>query len=181
MRSHAPGSTRRLLRTVAVGRQKAALRCSPYCGAVVAAIAIFVISLGAILAGRGYVRTAQRMRSFATTRGRVTSREVVTIAGLNREGRWGQGGKYRPKVTYDYIVDGVAYTSDRTSYAHRGLRRSLAEQQLAAIPDEVDVYYDPAAPDQAYLEKHTPTLGRYLLAGGGIGVLFALILLLTSV
>jgi hypothetical protein len=148
---------------------------------VVAAIAIFVISLGAILAGRGYVKTAQRMRSYVTTRGRVTAREVVVIAGLDREGRWGQGGNYRPKVTYDYTVGGVAYTSDRTSYAHRGLKRSLAEQRLAAIPDEVDVYYDPAAPDQAYLEKHSPALGRYLLAGGGVGVLFALILLLGSV
>lgn len=148
---------------------------------MVAAIAIFVISLGAILAGRGYVKTAQRMRSYVTTRGRVTAREVVVIAGLDREGRWGQGGNYRPKVTYDYTVGGVAYTSDRTSYAHRGLKRSLAEQRLAAIPDEVDVYYDPAAPDQAYLEKHSPALGRYLLAGGGVGVLFALILLLGSV
>jgi hypothetical protein len=147
---------------------------------VVAAIAIFVISVGAILAGRGYVRTAQRMRSFATTRGRVTAREVVNIAGLGREGKWGQGGNYRPKVTYDYTVDGVAYTSDRTTYAHRGLRRSLAEQQLAAIPDDVAVYYDPAAPEEAYLERHTPTLGRYLLVGGGVGVLFALVLVLGS-
>ncbi len=148
---------------------------------MVAAVAILVISFGAILAGRGYVRTAQKMRSFVTTRGRVTAREVAMIAGLSREGRWGQGGNYRPKVTYDYTVDGVAYTSDRTTYAHRGLRRSLAEQQLAAFPDEVDVYYDPAAPQEAYLEKHTLTLGRYLLAGGGVGVLFGLILLLGSV
>jgi hypothetical protein len=109
---------------------------------VVAVVAIFVISLGAILAGRGYVRTARRMPSFATTRGRVTAREVVHMSGLSREGKWGQGGNYRPKVTYDYAVDGVTYTSDRTSYAHRGLRRSLAEQQLAAIPDDVDVYFD---------------------------------------
>ncbi len=148
---------------------------------MVAAIAILVISLGAILAGRGYTQTAKKMRSFAATRGHVTAREVVMMAGLNREGRWGQGGNYRPKVTYDYTVDGVAYTSDKTTYAHRGLRRSLAEQQLAAIPDEVDVYYNPAAPDEAYLEKHTPALGRYLVVGGSIGVAFGLILLLGSV
>lgn len=147
---------------------------------MVAAIAILVISLGAILAGRGYVRTARKMRSFATTRGHVTAREVVMIGGLSREGKWGQGGNYRPQVTYDYTVGGVAYTSDRLSYAHRGLRRNLAEQQLAAIPDEVDVYYDPAAPQEAYLQKHTATLGRYLLAGGGVGVLFGLVLLLGS-
>jgi hypothetical protein len=148
---------------------------------MVAAIAILVISLGAILAGRGYARTARRMRSFATTRGRVTKREVVTIGGLSREGKWGQGGNYRPKVTYEYTVDGVAYTSDRSTYANQGVRRSLAEERLAAIPDEVDVYYDPASPKEAYLEKHTPTLGRYLLAGGIVGVLFGLILALGSV
>jgi hypothetical protein len=147
---------------------------------VVAAIAILVISLGAILAGRGYVRTARKMRAFVVTRGRVTAREVVTLAGLSPEGRWGKGGNYRPKVTYDYTVDGVAYTSDRTTYAHRGLRRSLAEQQLAAMPDDVDVYYNPAAPEEAYLETHTPALGRYLLVGGGVGVLFGLILVLGS-
>jgi uncharacterized protein DUF3592 len=148
---------------------------------VVAGIAILVISLGAILAGRGYTQTARKMRAFVTTRGRVTAREVVMMAGLSPEGRWGQGGNYRPKVTYDYTVDGATYTSDRTSYAHRGLRRSLAEQQLAAIPDDVDVYYNPAAPEEAYLEKHTTALGRYLIVGGGVGVLFALILVLGSV
>jgi hypothetical protein len=148
---------------------------------VVAAIAIFVISLGAILAGRGYVQTSRRMRSYEKTRGHVTAREVVMMAGLSREGKGGQGGNYRPKVTYDYTVGGVTYTSDRTSYAHRGLRKSLAEQQLAAIPDEVDVYYDPSKPEEAYLERHNPTLGRYLLVGGSVGVVFALILALGSV
>jgi hypothetical protein len=147
---------------------------------VVAAIALIVISLGAILAGRGYVNTARKMRAFATTRGHVTAREVIMLAGLGREGRWGQGGNYSPKVTYDYTVDGVAYTSDRISYAQRGLRRSLAEQRLAAIPDEVDVHFNPAAPQEAYLETHTSALGRYLIGGGGVGALFGLVLLLGS-
>jgi hypothetical protein len=147
---------------------------------VVFGIGLLVISLGAIAAGRGHVRTARRMRSFATTRGRVVAREIAVITGLNREGRWGQGGNYRPKVTYEYTVGGVAYTSDRTSYVLRGLRRSLAEQQLAAIPDEVEVHYDPAAPQEAFLETHTPRLGRMLIAGGAAGALFALLVILAS-
>jgi hypothetical protein len=85
-----------------------------------------------------------------------------------------------PKVTYDYTVNGVSYTSDRSSYALRGLKRSIAEQELAAIPDEVDVYYDPAAPQEAYLETHTPRIGRFLLAGGAAGVLVALVGLLSG-
>lgn len=144
------------------------------------AVAILVISCGAIAAGWGYVSTARRMRSFQTTRGRVLAREVAPIPGGNREGRWGKGGGHRPKVTYAYTVDGVSYTSDRWSYAFRGLRRSVVEQQLAAMPDEVDVHYDPAAPREAYLELHTPRLGNILLAGGAIGAVAALVALLAG-
>jgi uncharacterized protein DUF3592 len=144
---------------------------------VAAAIALVVISLGAIAAGRGYVKTARSMRSFRTTRGRVVAREVVIVPGAGREGRWGKGGRYRPKVTYTYAVGGVSYTSDRTSYALRGLRQGVAEQELAAIPDEVDVHYDPAAPGEAYLETHTPRIGTFLIAGGALGLLVALIIL----
>ena len=143
------------------------------------AIAILVLSCGAIAAGWGYVRTARRMNSFQTTRGTVLARELATLSGGHREGRWGRGGNYRPKVTYGYAVDGVSYTSDRSSYAHRGFRRSIAEQQLAAIPDEVVVHYDPAAPGEAFLERHTPTIGYFLLAGGAFGAICALIWFLT--
>jgi len=141
-----------------------------------AAIALLVISLGAIVAGRGYVKLAGRMRSFETTRGHVTKRGLATVAGDTREGRWGKGGGFRPAVTYTYTVDGVAYTSDNTSYAHRGLRRSLAEQALAAIGDDVDVHYDPGDPGQAYLEKHSPRMGYWLIGGGAFGVALALLI-----
>jgi hypothetical protein len=120
------------------------------------------------------------MRSFQTTRGRVVAREVAAVPGGNREGRWGKGGGYRPKVTYAYTVDGVSYTSDRSTYAFRGLKKSIAEQELAAIPNELDVYYDPAAPQEAYLELHTPRIGRILLVGGSVGLMAALVSLLVG-
>ena len=141
------------------------------------ALFLLVLSCGALAAGWGYVRTARRMRGFATTRGTVIARELATLTGGYREGRWGKGGNYRPKVTYTYVVDGVTYTSDRSSYAARGFKQSVAEQQLAALPDEVDVHYDPAAPGEAYLETHSPTVGYGLVAGGGLGGLIALVLL----
>jgi hypothetical protein len=45
------------------------------------------------------------------------------------------------------------------------------------VPDEVEVRYDPAAPDQAYLETHTPRIGYALLAGGALGILIGVIAL----
>ena len=121
------------------------------------------------------------MRSYETTRGRVIKRELATVAGDTREGVWGKGGGYRPKVTYVFTVDGVEHTSDKVTYAHRGLRKSLAEQALAAIPDEVDVPLRPRAiPDKAYLDKHSPRMGYWFVGGGILGALFALLLVLAS-
>jgi hypothetical protein len=141
------------------------------------AIALLVISCGALAAGWGHVKTARRMRGFATTRGTVIGRELATLTGGEREGRWGTGGGYRPQVIYTYEVDGETFTSNRWSYAARGFKKRIAEQQLAAVPDEVDVHYDPAAPHEAYLQTNTPTVGYLLLAGGVLGVLIGLTLL----
>jgi hypothetical protein len=144
-----------------------------------AGIFLLALAAGAIAAGQGYVRTARRMRGFATARGTVTARGVATAPGGDtREGRYGKGGGYQPHVTYDYTVDGVAYTSDRWSYAARGLRRALAEQTAAAVPDAVDVFYDPANPREAYLHTQTPRLGYGLLALGGLLALVGLVALL---
>jgi hypothetical protein len=142
-------------------------------------IGLIVISLGAILAGRGYIRVAKRMRAYATTRGRILKRELARTSG-GREGQFGKGGNYRPQVTYSYVVDGVEHTSDKVSYAHRGVRESIALEQLRALPDDVDVFYDPADPDQAYLEKHTPRIGYWFVGGGTIGILLGLIMLVPA-
>ena len=144
-----------------------------------AGIFLIVLSLGAIAAGWGYVRTARRMRGFATTRGTVTARGVAPVPGGDtREGRYGKGGGYQPQITYAYAVEGVAHTSQRWSYAARGLRRELAEQTAAAVPDDVEVFYDPARPDEAYLHTHTPRIGYWLVGGGVLGLLIGLVALL---
>ena len=126
-------------------------------------------------AGLKYVSMARKMRSFNTTRGTVLSREVVpTAASLGREGRWGSGGNYQPKVTYTYSVDGAEYRSDRLTYSTAGLKRSVAERAVAAVPDDVTVHYDPADPSQAYLQTNSPNLGYALLAGGAVTMFVAL-------
>lgn len=144
---------------------------------MVVAIALLVIAAGMVAAGAGHVRKAHAMRHFRSTTGQVLSRGVAATSVSAREGVWGRGGGYTPAVTYRYEVDGQAFTGDRVGYVRRGLRRSLAEQAAAAYPDTVEVWFDPASPGDAYLERHTPGLGWALVAGGSLMVLVAVVLL----
>ena len=144
-------------------------------------IALLVISLGAIVAGRGYTSTARKMRSFAVTQGTVLETKAVTVPGGDtREGHFGSGGGYMPYVRYAYSVDGVDFTNDKVSYAFKGMKRSLVEERVAAWPDDVDVHYDPTNPQEAYLETHTPTAGRWFIIGGSIGAVLGLLIFVGS-
>ena len=139
-----------------------------------AAIATLVIGLGALIAGLGYVRKAKAMRGFASTAGTVIQREVVPAPGGDTtEGVWGEGGGYMPKVTYRFTAGGKERTGDRFSYAYQGLKKSVAEKRLAAIPEQVTVWFDPKNPDDAYLLRHTPTVGWFLIVPGAIAALGA--------
>lgn len=139
---------------------------------MLAATCLTILALGALLAGGGYVQKARAMRDFRSTRGTVLTRAVVPVPGGDTtEGRYGRGGGYMPGVTYRYTVDGVERTGSRVAYAYRGLKKALAEEALAAIPDEVEVWYDPARPEDAYLERHTPGVGWALI---GLGVVLGI-------
>lgn len=140
--------------------------------AVVSAVFLLVLSAGAIAAGVGYVRKALAMRGFVSTRATVIDRAVVALPGRGaREGVFGEGGGYAPKVTYRFTVDGQHHTSDKLGYAQRGYKKQLAERRVAEIPNEVEVWFDPRNPNEAYLERHSAGLGWALIAGGGVVVL----------
>jgi hypothetical protein len=96
----------------------------------------------------------------------VLSRDVVAVSADRREGRWGRGGGYAPAVTYAYVAGGLERIGDRIAYSSRGLRRSVAEKEAAAFPDEVTVWFDPDDPGEAYLTRHSPGLGWALVGGG---------------
>lgn len=143
-------------------------------------IALLVISVGAIVAGWGSLRTVRRMRSvFLTTRGRVVARELGTLSDT-REAVWGKGGGYYAKPTYTYTVGSTTYTSNLGTYSKSGYKKAIAEQQLAAIPEEVDVHYDPDDPQTSYLRADSPWVGRLFITGGSFGVLVGLVLVLAA-
>lgn len=136
---------------------------------MVSAIFMLVLASGAIAAGAGYVRKARAMRGYRSARGSVIARDVVAIPGGDtREAAFGEGGGYTPKLTYRFTVEGREYTSDRLGYATRGFKHAVARRRADAYPDEVEVWFDPANPAEAYLERHSPTVGWLLIAGGSL-------------
>lgn len=142
-------------------------------------ILVLVISAMAVASGWKYVRTARRMRTFEATRGTVVDREIAQLPALpdRREGRWGKGGVHRPKATYEYCVGGVTFTSDRWSYITTGFKCHVVQEMLDALPDQVDVHYNPADPQEAYLHTNGSAGGLAMIAFGTVGTLVSLALL----
>lgn len=72
--------------------------------------------------------------------------------------------KYFGRVVYGYAVGGQAYTSDLTDLGP-GLKRADQRAALADVGrhrpgDPVAVYYDPADPSVAVIERGSPTTAR---------------------
>jgi hypothetical protein len=143
---------------------------------MLAGLFALLIAAGAIAAGVGQIRIARRMRFFQKTRGRILTREVYDdINFSNQEGKWGKGGGYTPRYTYSYEVGGVPYTGTKFTYTVRGYKKSIVQQMIDAMPDDVDVYYDPDDPGEAYLAlEKSPTIGWVLIGTGVVIALFGL-------
>ena len=146
---------------------------------VAAKLFALFLGLAFVYAGNLYSALARRMRSYRSVPGRVVAREITIVpTGDTREGVWGDGGGYTPKVTYRYLVEGVELESNKIGFSIGGYKRAVAERKLAEIPDQVVVWYDPSKPSEAYLKKHGPAAGFAIAAFGVVLVLGALIALL---
>ena len=87
--------------------------------------------------------------------------------------------KYFGRVTYRYSVGGRDYTSDLTDLGP-GLKRAdqwaaLADVSAYRPGEKVSVYYDPADPGDAVIEKGIPEIHKILLAVLTLGSVVSII------
>jgi hypothetical protein len=78
----------------------------------------------------------------------------------------GKGG-YRPQIVYQYEVAGVTYASDRYTLgtmSHGGRDGSEATVAAHAPGTPVRVYYDPADPSQATLQRDGAATANLIMA-----------------
>ena len=116
---------------------------------------LFGLLLGAVA---GWIvfrsqRKARAARTWPSTDGRIVESRVEekTLPGDRPNTR------FAPRIVYEYSVDGRAYRSAHVSFgatfwslAPQSARASLARYPTGA---RVTVYYDPARPEEAVLER----------------------------
>jgi hypothetical protein len=123
-------------------------------------------------------RNVAASRNWQPTTGQVLSSRIVVR--YSEEG----GGTDYPDVTYGYSVMGQQYQSDRIfvggAVGGLGARKTIERYPVGS---PVQVYFNPQRPDQAVLERRSPTAVFLAILGGVMGLITCgagLLLILTQ-
>lgn len=144
------------------------------------AYALLVLALGLVTTGFGLQvqRLRRRMLAWPVVRGRLLEKRVAPSQG---PAPGPPAYNWEATVRYEYQVGGTTYTGTQLHLGRFVHTRENAEQLLAALPDPLEVRYDPERPETAYLLPPPAgwswlllALGPLLLLGGGATLLLAL-------
>lgn len=109
-------------------------------------------------------RKAKIAQGWSVAVGRVLMTQIVPRTSTTGSG--GRSTAYYPVVMYQYQVDGVSYQGDRVSF---GMAMGSGSPRMAQkwiekyqAGDQVDVYYNPAKPEESVLEPRTSGSNRVL-------------------
>lgn len=113
-----------------------------------------------VVAGISKFRETYRARNWTATVGRVTESKVRSVRDRANET---QAYESMPLVVYEYYVDGTKYRGTKINFADKITGEDVAPT-LEKYPfgKTVQVYYNPANPNQAVLEHDFP---KWLYAG----------------
>lgn len=118
-------------------------------------------------------KKAEASQSWPTTQGQVTFTNVVEKTRTDSDGD--TSTSYEPVIKYSYVAAGQEYTSDKVSFGFRQGYNSYGKayralgSYSAGVP--VTVYYDPANPTDAVLERKVGSKMLTLV----LGIIFLII------
>lgn len=132
---------------------------------MVIAIFLFVIGAFAVAAGVNMVGVTRRAQAWPQTAGRIIERGVgeATTTASSRAGRY-----YEPRVKYTYNVAGTDYTGTRIDFNRAAYNKDSAEKRVAALPEQVQVHYDPQSPAESVLHPGSAGLPLVMVAFGAL-------------
>ena len=142
-------------------------------------VAIFVLVIGAaaIVAGVTMLSAGSTARGWPVVPGQIVERSVgpSTTTGASRPGRY-----FEPRVTYDYTVDGKPHQGHRITMTTEAYDEAQARRVVDALPDTVEVHYDPGNPADAVLQPSAIGMSLLILIFGAIAALVGGGMLLAS-
>jgi hypothetical protein len=121
---------------------------------------------------------ADSMKTWPFVTGKIVSSDIVSYregsieekVGINRR------TKFSAKVAYEYEFQGKTFKGDKISLFSKGHHQDEAQGVGAQYPlgSAVEVYVNPAHPEEAILEIGGSTEARNLVIAGGIIILIGL-------
>ncbi len=152
----------------------------------------FIAALGLFFAVFGvfFIIDGLEARSWPAVEGSVVSTRVLTKTLMQQQSDFSESRRearrsYFPEITYRWTVDGRGHTGSRYAlgeshpdYKHREDAREAARRFPPGRA--IDVYYDPADPSSAVIDRSLKLgafvplpLGLFFLAAGVVGLRFA--------
>jgi hypothetical protein len=133
-----------------------------------------LLLFGLVFGGVGLQRysVARASSDWPSVQGQITSGRIQTT---QRDGK----NEYMPTVRYSFTVEGRGYSGSRiTASDEYQKNRGSAQDILARYPvgGQVEVFYNPADPGVAVLEKGMPGNVKVLLVTGGLCLAFSVLI-----
>ena len=128
---------------------------------------IVMIVGGIMLAITAYIDTqSQASQDWPSTEGVVVASQIEEYRDADQE------ASYTPRIIYEYTVDGQRYASQQLKFS---IEQSYGTQNGAnkilsgyPIGKPVIVYYDPATPTNAVLDRSAPRIILWFVISGGL-------------
>jgi len=129
-----------------------------------------LLGAGLFFFGWYQFRKVRASRSWPYTPGRILA---ATVQSETTRGQQDEADRtsFYPTIQYEYYVDSQRYVGSRIAFAVRSYsRRKAAEEALKAyqLGASVWVFFDPAKPAEAVLERKSPGGVLLMVVGGAI-------------
>lgn len=148
------------------------------------------VGMGVLILYRRGKRKVQESSTWPSVTGKVLEAYVTRHTETDSEGESVEA--YAPRVVYEYLVNGVAYRSDRLAIGPVATSRNdrKVEQEVARYPvgEAVRVFYNPQNPAEAVLQTHLQGgnallilgiiflgLAAFIACGGGLALVISLL------
>lgn len=120
-------------------------------------------------------KRAEESLAWLSTRGVITSSMLASFDSDDSP------TTYQPKVEYEYTVANQPYTGKRIAFGIAGSSSEAAARKVVlqyAIGSAVEVFYNPAKPSDAVLERSAATSNKVFWIMGGVFIVAGLLTLL---